>query len=178
MPVLASAVHHKMAHGHGRIVRRSIWVADAAGLNIPHATRIARIRRDRYDIDGALINKEIVHAITSLSEARASTAGLARIARGQLGIESVHWISRHRIRRGREHRIRRQRPPGNGHNADSPSACSISPASPRSPAPSRPSDGEPHAQLPTDMTPASQMTLAIPWRIVKLQGWGVQALWV
>ncbi len=33
-----------------------------------------------------------MHAVTSLGEDRASAAGLARIARGQRGIESVHWI--------------------------------------------------------------------------------------
>jgi len=82
----------ELDYGHGRIIRRSLWVADAAGLDFPHVTRITRIRRDRYDIDGALITKEIVHAVTSLSEDRASAADLARIARGQWGIESVHWV--------------------------------------------------------------------------------------
>jgi len=33
-----------------------------------------------------------VHAVTSLDEDRASAADLARIARGQWGIESVHWL--------------------------------------------------------------------------------------
>jgi hypothetical protein len=39
-----------------------------------------------------LISKEIVHAVISLGEKRASAAGLAGIARGQWGIESVHWL--------------------------------------------------------------------------------------
>ncbi len=38
------------------------------------------------------LSKEIVHAVTSLDEDRASAADLARIARGQRGIESVHWL--------------------------------------------------------------------------------------
>jgi predicted transposase YbfD/YdcC len=33
-----------------------------------------------------------VHAVTSLGEKRASAADLAGIARGQWGIESVHWL--------------------------------------------------------------------------------------
>jgi hypothetical protein len=33
-----------------------------------------------------------VHAITSLDAERASAADLAKLARGQRGIESVHWI--------------------------------------------------------------------------------------
>jgi hypothetical protein len=39
-----------------------------------------------------MISKEIVHAVTSLGEDRASAADLALIARGQRGIESVHWL--------------------------------------------------------------------------------------
>jgi predicted transposase YbfD/YdcC len=84
--------HTELDRGHGRIIRRSIWVADAAGIDFPHVSRVARIRRDRYDTDGALISKEIVHAVTSLGAERATAAGLARIARGQWGIESVHWL--------------------------------------------------------------------------------------
>ena len=77
---------------HGRIIRRSLWVTTAEGIDFPHVTRAARIRRDGYKLDGTLISKEIVHAVTSLDADRASAAGLARIARGQWGIESVHWL--------------------------------------------------------------------------------------
>jgi predicted transposase YbfD/YdcC len=84
--------HTEVDYGHGRIICRSIWVTDAGNLDFPHAARVARIRRDGYDITGTLISKEIVHAVTSLDEGRASAADLARIARGQWGIESVHWL--------------------------------------------------------------------------------------
>jgi predicted transposase YbfD/YdcC len=33
-----------------------------------------------------------VHAVTSLDEDQASAADLAKLARGQWGIESVHWL--------------------------------------------------------------------------------------
>lgn len=33
-----------------------------------------------------------MHAVTSLDAGQASAADLARIARGQWGIESVHWL--------------------------------------------------------------------------------------
>ena len=56
------------------------------------AAQFARIRRDGYDRDGTLTSKEIVHAVTSLDVGRASPAQLAAIARGQWGIESVHWL--------------------------------------------------------------------------------------
>jgi predicted transposase YbfD/YdcC len=82
----------ELDHGHGRIIRRSIWVTSAEDIDFPHVTRITRIRRDGYDIDGTLISKEIVHAVTSLDAERASAADLARIARGQWGIESMHWL--------------------------------------------------------------------------------------
>jgi predicted transposase YbfD/YdcC len=86
------ADHAELDYGHGRIIRRSIWVADAGGIGFPHVTQVARIRRDRYDITGTLISKEIVHAVTSLNTEQASPADLAAIARGQWGIESVHWL--------------------------------------------------------------------------------------
>jgi hypothetical protein len=62
------------------------------GFDFPRVSQVARIRRDRYDIDGTLISKEIVHAATSLEEEQAGPADLAHIARGQWGIESVHWV--------------------------------------------------------------------------------------
>ena len=43
--------HTELDYGHGRIIRRSIWVTDADGIDFPHVTRVARIRRDGYDID-------------------------------------------------------------------------------------------------------------------------------
>ncbi len=84
--------HVEIDYGHGRIIKRSLWVTDAGDLDFPRVTRVARIRRDRYDITGALISKEVVHAVTSLDADQASAADLAAIARGQWGIESVHWL--------------------------------------------------------------------------------------
>jgi predicted transposase YbfD/YdcC len=84
--------HVETGYGHGRIIKRSLWVADATGLDFPHVTQVVRIRRDGYDLTGAHISKETVHAVTSLSAGRAGPQDLARIARGQWGIESVHWL--------------------------------------------------------------------------------------
>jgi predicted transposase YbfD/YdcC len=83
--------HAELDYGHGRIIRRSIWVTGADGLDFPHAAQVMRIRRDGYDVTGAPVSKEIVHAVTSLDAGRAGPADLTRIARGQWGIESVHW---------------------------------------------------------------------------------------
>jgi hypothetical protein len=77
------ADHTELDRSHGRVTRRPAWVADATGIDFPQATRVARIRRDRYDADGALISKEIVHAVTSLDASKADAGALAAIARGQ-----------------------------------------------------------------------------------------------
>lgn len=82
----------ELDEGHGRVIRRSLWVTSAGDIDFPHVSRVARIRRDGYDSDGTLISKEIVHAVTSLDENQASAADLAKLARGQWGIESVHWL--------------------------------------------------------------------------------------
>jgi hypothetical protein len=52
-------------------------------IDFPQVKGVARIRRDRYDADGALIGKEIVHAVTSLGKEKAGAEALAGIARGQ-----------------------------------------------------------------------------------------------
>ena len=83
----------ELDRSHGRVTRRSVWVADAPeDLDFPQARRVARIRRDGYGADGALITKEIVHAVASLDAKKAGAEVLAGIARGQWGIESVHWV--------------------------------------------------------------------------------------
>lgn len=84
--------HAELDYGHGRIIKRSLWVTGAGGLDFPHAAQVIRIRRDGYDAAGTLISKEIVHAVTSLAAERAAPADLAKIARGHWGIESVHWL--------------------------------------------------------------------------------------
>jgi hypothetical protein len=61
-------------------------------MDFPQVRRVARIRRDRYDRDGQLLSKEIVHAVTSLDAEKASAEALAGIARGQWGIESIHRV--------------------------------------------------------------------------------------
>jgi hypothetical protein len=81
-----------MDYGHGRIVRRSLWVTDADGIDFPHAAQVLRIRRDTYDLAGTAITKDIVHGITSLDPGRGTPAALADLTRGQWGIESVHWL--------------------------------------------------------------------------------------
>lgn len=84
--------HCELDYGHGRIIKRSLWVTAAGDLDFPYAAQVARIQRDGYDAVGTRISKEVVHAVTSLDASRAGPADLAGIARGQWGIESVHWL--------------------------------------------------------------------------------------
>jgi len=84
--------HVSMDYGHGRIIRRSLWITGADGIDFPHAAQVLRIRRDTYDLDGTALTKEIVHGITSLNPGRGTPAALADLTRGQWGIESVHWL--------------------------------------------------------------------------------------
>ena len=89
-------LHNAVVTGDAAHAQRGTADYIAAGLDFPHVKRAVRIRRDGYDATGALISKEIVHAVTTLDAGRAGPADLARVARGQWGIESVHWV-RHRI---------------------------------------------------------------------------------
>jgi predicted transposase YbfD/YdcC len=84
--------HVSTDYGHGRIIKRSLWVTDAGGIEFPHARQVLRIRRDAYGLDGTAISKEIVHGITTLDPGRGTPAVLAGLAQGQWGIESVHWL--------------------------------------------------------------------------------------
>ncbi|MCW2934372.1 MAG: transposase family protein [Actinomycetia bacterium] len=82
----------ELDEGHGRVIRRSVWVTGAENIDFPHVRQVARIRRDGYDAGGAQVSKEVVHAVTSLGQDQAGAADLAKLARGQWGIESVHWL--------------------------------------------------------------------------------------
>lgn len=84
--------HVAAGRGHGRTVRRSIWVTSADGIDFPHAAQVLRIRRDTIDRDGSVLAKEIVHGITTLDPARGTPAVLASLTRRHWGIESLHWI--------------------------------------------------------------------------------------
>lgn len=84
--------HVTIDYSHGRIVRRSLWVTDAAGIDFPHAAQVMKVRRDTFDLTGTALAKEVVHGITSLDPGRGTPATLASLTQGQWGIESVHWI--------------------------------------------------------------------------------------
>ena len=78
---------------HGRIILRSIWVTDAAGIDFPHADQVYRIRRDAYDITGTLpVQGDRPRRHQPGRATAAPPQILAQVTRGQWGIESVHWL--------------------------------------------------------------------------------------
>jgi hypothetical protein len=84
--------HVAVDYSHGRIIKRSIWVTAAGGIEFPHAEQVLRIRRDTYDLHGTALTKEIVHGITTLDAGRGTPEVLAGLVQGQWGIESVHYV--------------------------------------------------------------------------------------
>jgi predicted transposase YbfD/YdcC len=83
--------HVEIDYSHGRIIKRSLWATDAAGLDFPHRPghpdppRWLRRRWHR----GLQGDRARCHQ--PARRPRRSRM-LAKIARGQWGIESVHWV--------------------------------------------------------------------------------------
>jgi predicted transposase YbfD/YdcC len=85
--------HVETDHSKGRIVRRSIWIAPSAGVDLPGAAQVFRIRRDTFDHTGNRLSKEVVHGVTSLTAEQAAPEMIARFIRRHWGIENkTHWV--------------------------------------------------------------------------------------
>ena len=63
-----------------------------ADIDFPHAAQVAADPPRHLRHRRTAITKEIVHGITSLDADRGTPEDLAGLARGQWGIESVHWV--------------------------------------------------------------------------------------
>ena len=83
----------RTARGHGRRVRRAVWLVPADGIWLPGAEEVFRIRREARDTCSRLVSKGIVHGVTSLSAERADAEAVACWVRGHWGIENkAHWL--------------------------------------------------------------------------------------
>ena len=90
--VVAGANWSAVEQRDGDTIRRSIWIADADGVDFPEAARVFRLLRERFDPFGQRVAKEVVHGVTSLSADRSTPAQLAGFVKGHWGIENrVHW---------------------------------------------------------------------------------------
>jgi predicted transposase YbfD/YdcC len=94
LPLLAGKPGHIVEErGHGRISRWSTWTADATGIDFPHATQIACIRRDVFHLDGAASSKEFALVITSSPAGQTGSASLHTHVRQHWGIENKnHYV--------------------------------------------------------------------------------------
>ena len=80
-------------HSRGRIKKWSCWIADAEGIDFPHAAQAAFIRREIFEISGDRISKEHALIFTSRESGRMTAADANRHTRGHWGIENKsHYI--------------------------------------------------------------------------------------
>jgi predicted transposase YbfD/YdcC len=83
---------------HGRIERRSLWVAPALAvrehvLGFPGARQILELTRRVVRKRTGQVREETVYAVTSLGAEQADAAALLRLWREHWGIEnSEHWV--------------------------------------------------------------------------------------
>jgi predicted transposase YbfD/YdcC len=93
-PAVPGTEHHtETDRSKGRIVRRSIWIAPATGVDFSGAVQVFRIRRDTFDHTGNRLSKEVVHGVTSLTAEQAGPDVIARFIRQHWGIENkIHWV--------------------------------------------------------------------------------------
>lgn len=92
--LLTGAAHDVVeGRGHGRINRWSCWITDAKGIDFPHASQVACIRRDVFDFAGARISKEFAFVITSSPSDQSDAAGVNAHIRKHWGIENKsHYV--------------------------------------------------------------------------------------
>lgn len=93
-PLVATAPAHIVEErAHGRINRWSTWMADATGIDFPHAAQVGCIRRDVLGLDGIALSKEFALVLTSSPAEYTSPADLHTHVRQHWGIENKsHWV--------------------------------------------------------------------------------------
>ena len=94
LPLLRKAPHHVAEeHSRGRIKRWSCWITDADGIDFPHASQAAFIRRETFEVSGGRISKENALVISSRKAGKMTAAEVNRDVRGHWGIENKsHYV--------------------------------------------------------------------------------------
>ena|SRR5215475_9388757 len=94
LPLLSGEPEHFVAErGHGRTSHWSTWTASATGIDFPHATQVACIRRDVFGLDGVAVSKELALVLTSAGTDRAGAGDLHTHVRQHWGIENKsHYV--------------------------------------------------------------------------------------
>jgi predicted transposase YbfD/YdcC len=83
---------HTRDRGHARVEIRRLQVTTVAGLDFPHAAQAIRVTRRVRSLHRRRWRTVTVYAVTSLTAAQASPAGLADWIRGHWGIEALHHV--------------------------------------------------------------------------------------
>jgi predicted transposase YbfD/YdcC len=94
LPLLREAAHDVIEErARGRIKRWSCWITDAEGIDFPHASQVACIRRDVFETTGTRLSKEIALIITSRPNEKMIAGDVNRHTRGHWRIENKsHWL--------------------------------------------------------------------------------------
>jgi predicted transposase YbfD/YdcC len=94
LPLLREAPHHVMEeHRRGQIKRWSSWITGAEGIDFPHASQAAVIRREIFEVTGDRISKIHALILTSRKAEKMTAADVSRHTRGHWGIENKnHYI--------------------------------------------------------------------------------------
>ena len=93
-----TAQAERIQAGHGRIERRTLWVAPATAvreqvLGWPHARQILELTRQVVMKRTGQVRAETVYAVTSLRADQADAATLLQLWQAHWGIENgVHWV--------------------------------------------------------------------------------------
>jgi predicted transposase YbfD/YdcC len=94
--IAAEPDHRTEERGHGRINRWTTWVTNTTeDIGLPHAARLAVIRRDVADLAGHPLSKEIAFVVTS--RAHLTAAQISTHTRRHWGIENLTHRARDTI---------------------------------------------------------------------------------
>jgi len=80
-------------HARGQVKKWSCWITSAEGIDFPHASQAAVIRRDISEVTGDRISKVHALVLTSRKAGKMTAADVNQHTRGHWGIENKsHYI--------------------------------------------------------------------------------------
>lgn len=94
LPLLRGTPHDVIEeHSRGRIKKWSCWITGAEGIDFPHASQAAVIRREIFEIADSRVSKEHALVLTSRKAERMTAADVNLKTRSHWGIENKsHYI--------------------------------------------------------------------------------------
>ena len=94
LPLLRESPHDVVVErSRGQIRKRSCWITGAEGVDFPHASQAAVIRREVSETTGERVSKEHALILTSRKAGKMTAADVNRHTRGHWGIENKsHYV--------------------------------------------------------------------------------------